>query len=118
FGAVAGPRIAHKLLKRVCMEQGAAVWADVERGFLADTRRLSTVIYVGKTGWETLLLDDAAKAGVIEAQDEEEVAAALTFFTVGWLMHKRADRGLLEVGMGLWGARLEPLSCTEFIRSL
>jgi hypothetical protein len=120
LGAIGGPRIADKMLKRVAEQLGVWDTPDgVERGLVNEMRRLTNVVFPGNRGWDSLMFDDAVKNGAMDEADAVEVLASLTFFTVASCMHKRGDlQAVLSGGMSIWGARIESSSCTEFMRSL
>lgn len=120
-----GPQIAAKMLREVADEMG--VWADeprakrvgVERGLLAEIRRLTNVLVCVDKGWEMIPIEDARKAGHLDDEDVKEIEGRLVFFTAGSHLFPKANRrGLLAGSLSLWGAQIESLDCTEFMRSL
>ena len=120
-----GPRIAAKMLRDVAEEMG--VWSDdprakrigVERGLIAEIRRLTNALVPGEKGWELIPIDDAVKSGHVDEEDLEEVDGILVFFTAGSHLFRKATRTELLTGaLAPWGARIESLSCTEFLKSL
>jgi len=119
-GILSGPRIADRMLKKVAQELD--VWggeAGVERGLLNEIRQRANLLVCGEKGWELLPFADAVRSRKLEGEDAEEVEAAITFFTVVSCMHRRNQQHeILDGAMKLWGARVEPLSCTEFLSSL
>jgi hypothetical protein len=119
FGVLAGPRIAALLLRDVAKSTNA--WegpAGVERGLVAEIRRLTNVVAPGAHGWEMVPFEEAVNKGVLDKTEASEVEGAITFFTVASCMHRRADRAILEGAMKIWSARIESLTCSEFISSL
>lgn len=120
LGAIAGPRVANKLLKKIAKDLGT--WdgpGGVERSLMAEIRRLTNVLAPGQRGWETYPFDDAVTKGVLDREDGDEIEAAASFFTVASCMHRRADlKEILDGSMKLWGARTESLNCSEFMSSL
>lgn len=120
LGMLAGPRVAANVLKKVATELNR--WdgpAGVERGLMAEIRRLSNVIAPSGNGWAPLPFDQAVKQGLLDAADVAEVENAIVFFTVVSFMHRRAEvREILEGAAQLWGAQVESSSVTEFTASL
>jgi hypothetical protein len=120
LGIVAGPRIADKMLRKVSQDLG--VWegsTGVQNGLIAEMHRLTNVLAAGKKGWEMWPFDEAKTKGLIDKDDAAEIEAALCFFTVTSAMHRKADlHEILGGAMKLWGAQIEPLSCTEYMNSL
>jgi hypothetical protein len=120
LGVTAGPRVAAKLLKRVATEMGVWDGADgVQTGLMTEIRRLTNVVAPGPNGWTTFPFQDALGENYLSKGDVSEVENALVFFTVASAMHRRAELESILNGAGsLWGARVEPLNCTEFAASL
>lgn len=117
LGAVAGPRVAAKLLRRVAESLGE--WEDVKVGLVDEIRRMTNVFAPTDKGWQMIPLDDAVTSKLIDKEDASEVENAIVFFTVTWLMHKRTDREeVVTAAASLWGARIDSLSCTAFLDSL
>ena len=120
LGLFAGPRLAGKLLKKIAVEAGE--WegeGGVERGLIAEIRRLANVIVPGPKGWETVPFDGAAARGQISAEDAAEVENSLAFFTVACSMHRRNEvEGVLAIVSEIWGAQTSSLNCTAFAASL
>ncbi len=117
LGAVAGPRVAAKMLKQVSEALGQ--WDDVKQGFMAEIRRLCNVFAPTDSGWSMIPLEEAISKKIIDKGDASEVENAIVFFTLTWLMHKKTDRErIISDAAGLWGARIESLNCTEFRDSL
>jgi hypothetical protein len=113
LGPLAGPRIADKMLRRVCESLGN--WDDVQKGLVAEIHRLTIYVAPGEKGWEPSPYADAK----LEAEDRSEIEAALVFFTCGSAMYTRDMRpGRLGFAASLWGAQTTSQSVTEFIASL
>jgi hypothetical protein len=120
LGAIAGPRIADKMLRKVATEMGA--WdgpGGVSQGLFAEIRRLTNIMVSGGKGWEMLPYEGAQANGTLDATEASEVDAAIVFFTLASAMHKKTELAeILDGAMKLWGARTESLSCTDFRSSL
>jgi hypothetical protein len=119
-GAVGGPRIADKMLRKVAQELG--VWegiGGVENGLIEEIKRRTLVLAPRESGgWEQLPFHEACKT-ILCQEDGEEIQGALVFFTlVSWGNRRGARKQMLEIAMELWGARVESLSYTEFRDSL
>jgi hypothetical protein len=114
-------RIAHLALRAAAVELG--VWdgpAGVERGLMANIHQLTNVLAPAKSGgWEMIPFDEAKATAILSANEADEVEGAIVFFTLGSSLHRQAEAEKLMSGASrLWGARIESLNCTEFIRSL
>jgi hypothetical protein len=120
FGVTAGARVADKILREVSQE--LKIWDTpdgVQAGLIADIHRLTLVSTVGKNGWELLPFQTAMDKGVIDKRDASAIEAALIFFTVASLMHRRSDlAAILELAASLWGLQIESSNSTEFLNSL
>ena len=139
LGAIAGPRVAAKLLKNIAVRD--ETWEGplgVEAGVMNEIRRLTNVVIPSgvaavldeKTSendpdvwrapaWSTITLHEALQKGMIDNADKEVVENALVFFTVVSSMHtKEALRGLLISVCGLWNAQTSSFNSTEFAASL
>jgi len=121
YTVYAGPRVAALLLKSTAMDLG--VWdgpTGVERGLMAEIRRLTNVVLPApQGGWVTMPFVEAIKAGQINDDDVAEVDNALAFFTVACAMHKKSDlMGILSGASKLWGGSTTSFNCTEFAASL
>lgn len=117
LGFTTGPRVAMLMLRSTASSMGQL--EEVERGLIAEIRRLTNVVMVGQSGWETVPFQEVVDKKIISEDDLAEVENALAFFTVASSMHKKKD--LLEIldGAGtLWGAQTSLLSCTEYAASL
>jgi hypothetical protein len=120
LGAVAGPRIANKALKDISKELG--MWdgpTGVERGLVAEIRRLTNVIAPGERGWEMIPFDDPRVKICLDPHEISESEGAITFFTVAWCMHLRQQsEEMLPGAMQLWAAQITSSNCTVFLNSL
>lgn len=125
LGMLGGPRVADKMLREIAKEMGT--WADdpakkrigVERGLMAEIRRLTNILAPGEKGWELTQLDLAVKDEIISPADAQEIEAAACFFTVCSASHRRATlKDLVDVPLQLLGAQSTYSSCTEFRSSL
>jgi hypothetical protein len=96
----------------------AANVARVERGFIAEIRRLTNVFLLGEKGWEMVPLEDAKKSGMIDADEASEVDNAIVFFTCASRSHLKSQMAEVRGALAMWNARTESLSCTEFRNSL
>lgn len=117
YNALAGPRLAAKILKKIAISRGA--WEGplgVDAGIMNEIRRLSSVVLPNH---ETLTLHDAVARKLIEPEDIDILENALVFFIVVSAMHRPAvARALMEEVAGLWSAQITSLDSTAFARSL
>lgn len=120
LGAISGPRVADKLLRKVAREMG--VWdapGGVQQGLLPEVHRLTNALVPAERGMQMMPMDDAVNRGFIDKQDASEIEAALVFFTAASHMHRRSEiEAVLNAAMSLWGAETTWLDCTEFMSSL
>ena len=117
----AGPRVAKNLLRSAAID--IDMWEGpegVENGLFNEIRRLTNVLVpVSGKGWETMVMDQAIKAGVIDDEQIIEIENCITFFIVASAMHMAKDREAILKGAGqIWGWQISSLNCTEFARSL
>lgn len=120
LSAVAGPRVAALMLKRLAIEAG--IWegdAGVENGLMAEIRRLSNVAIPTPAGWATVPLYDAVNRGHMTQEDVQEAEGCIVFFICISAMHKRKEVPMFLDGMcELWGTATTYLNCTEHAASL
>lgn len=120
LGLAGGPGVAMRMLRSIAKQRG--VWNDdpktgeigVEKGLVAEMRRLAMVdAFVGGR-WQDVPLDLAVAQGMISKDDETEVENALAFFTASYATLGRSQReGMLRAGAELWGAQITSSSFTE-----
>lgn len=120
LGAVAGPRVADKVLKKTSMDIG--IWEGpegVQAGLVSEMHRLTNVVIVGKGGWETVPFGFAKQNKLLNDADIAEVEAAICFFICTASCHPRAKLAeYLDTASSLWGGQTTSLNCTEFANSL
>lgn len=118
--AIAGPRIAMLLLRKIAMTQGE--WdgdEGVERGLVNEIRRLTNVVMLGSNGWETLPFHTARERKLLTEDEIAEVEGNICFFICISAMHKQKDlRTFLLPMCGLWGTSISSSTVTEFAVSL
>jgi hypothetical protein len=118
LGEVAGPRVA-QLIMRDIAEQGGDRTQKSARSLLDEIGRLSNVILAGKSGWETIPLQEALDRKLIDEDDRSEVMNSLVFFTVASLMYPRNMRQMfMDRAAQIWGARMLSSNSTDFTASL
>jgi hypothetical protein len=97
----AGPRVAALTLRDEGLRDAESRGNVDDRGnpkddevkaFFAELRRLTTILCPGAAGWEMLPVDLAISGGKIDAEEWEEVEAAIVFFCCHWSMAKKVDR--------------------------
>lgn len=121
---VSGPAIAKMLLKRVAVLSG--VWEGdegVERGLLAEIRRLTNVVIPTGNGWETLPYEQVLARQLIDEDDIEAAEGALVFFIcVSAVLRGRVNnerKMMLLNGLGhMWDAQSSSLDVTALAASL
>lgn len=122
LGTIAGPRISMLLLKKTAEDDGDWDGEDgVQRGLVAEIRRLSNVILPTENGggWQTIPLEVCVSRKILSPEDISEVENAIAFFIISTSMQRRA---MLKVTLGgmasIWGVQTTSLGSTEFAGSL
>ena len=119
-GVISGPRVAAMLLKSNAETMGE--WdgeAGVERGLMAEIRRLTNVVALTGNGWESVPYEVARKEGMLDDDTASEVENVIVFFIVASSVHLKAELpAILKTLSGLWNVRVESSNCTDFASSL
>lgn len=119
IGMVAGPRVAYFALRDICMQSNT--WEGpngVENTLCNEVWRLTNVLMPGERGWNMMTLSDVMRREMISPREIQEVKNNLIFFTVNFCMHTQAVmRIIMDVSQQTLGARVTPLTCTEFKNS-
>jgi hypothetical protein len=123
LGPTVGPRVAALMLKQVAQELGQ--WEGplgVERGVMAEIRRLANVAAPGAngaSGWQIYPLDDLINRKLIDADDVSQIENILVFFTLVWRLHLPKDRRIILDGAArMWSASTTSDSLSTFVGSL
>lgn len=86
---------------------------------LNEIGRLSSVVLSTKNGWESIPLQQAIDAKLLDEGDAGEAISACVFFTLALrAAPKTLTRGFTESGLRTWSAQSSSLSPTEWIASL
>lgn len=93
-------------------------WESVQKGFINEIRRLSSLSYVGANGWESVLLADAINRKLIDDEELREVENAIVFFTLVWWLFRKAQRPMMMAGLELAGLQFTSFASTDFTNSL
>jgi len=116
---VSGPRVAALMLKKVASDSG--VWEGndgVNKGLMAEIRRLSNVSMPSENGWKSVPFQDVIDKGLMDEADIAEVEGLVAFFICASAMSRRIEiRSVLE-RMSVWGSSITLLNSTEFADSL
>ena len=117
-----GPRTAALAIadagKRMAEEDGKEGDCGAA-AFLAEVKRLTTILAPTDAGFDMLPVDSAIQSSKIAAADWEEVLGALCFFTLGSQFETRKGRGeILGFLTGTLNCSLTPLNCEAFADSL
>lgn len=119
-GVISGPRVAAMLLKSNAETMGE--WdgeAGVERGLMAEIRRLTNVVALTDQGWQSVPYEVARKEGMLDDDTASEVENVIVFFIVASSVHLKAELpAILKTLSGLWNVRVESSNCTDFASSL
>lgn len=112
----AGPRVADLVMRDLAERQNRM---DAYTAYIAEIKRITTVIKAGPTGWEPMPLSSAIARGVMGAEDLQEALSLIVFFTLTsalWGGEKLAAS--LRFMNGLWGSQNTSLNSTAFTDSL
>ncbi len=117
-----GPRIAAMAIadagKRIAEEDGKEGDSGAS-AFLAEVKRITTILAPTDAGFDALPVDSAIQAGKITADDWSDVLGALCFFTLGSQFEtRRARAGLLEFLTGALSCSLTSQNCEDYAASL
>jgi hypothetical protein len=118
--ALTAPQIAYAALKTIAAANNN--WEGqngVRAGLVNELIRLTSVMYVGDKGWESLPLDVAVKRGVFDEDNEAEALSAICFFTSISKVAPRALAGaFLEMAGSLRDWHFTYSGCTAYMSSL
>lgn len=118
---LSGARVAARLMRTIAKDLGVLDGPEgVENTLFNEIKRLTMVISpTTNGGWQQQTFPEATKAGVLDEEDVSEVENALAFFTVLFVMHRRAERqAIIESVINIWGGRIVSSNSTEFYNSL
>lgn len=100
ISVVASLATARLALRDAAIAKGA--WegkGGVQDGLMREIRRLTQVYVPTDDGWDTMLLDDAAKRSLMDEDEILEVENAIVFFTLISRMFKKSMRQIVVNGM-------------------
>ena len=107
---------------RLFMKDAAAALPNGEAmatALLNEVGRLSSAVVATARGWETIPLQQAVDAKLLDDGDGDEAIGAAVFFLAVWHISPKSIRsGLLASGTQAWSAELSPLPPMEWIASL
>ncbi len=91
----------------------------VQAGLIGEIRRISTVIFIGTDGWDSIMMSDAIKRGILTEDEIDEVENALVFFILSMRLFLKAQRPIMiEAMTSLTGYVITSFSSMEYIGSL
>ncbi|HKS76268.1 MAG TPA: hypothetical protein VJQ82_23850 [Terriglobales bacterium] len=86
---------------------------------MAELKRLTMILAPGAHGWETLPVDAAISTGKIDAEDWDEVASSIVFFSCHYAISRKADRETTARAYAfLLDASITYSTPTQFLASL
>ena len=92
---------------------------DETRAFLAELKRLTTILCPGVNGWDMLPVDTAIATGKIDEEDWQETEASIVFFTCQRSMSKKVDRErIAKATASLLNASITSSPLSEYVASL
>jgi len=125
---VTAPRVAYLTLKdegkkdayaRGLIDPQGQARDEETPALMAELKRLTIILAPGQHGWETLPVDAALSARKIDAEDWEEVASSIVFFSCHYAMARKADReATARAYASLLDASITSSAPTEFLASL
>jgi hypothetical protein len=125
---ISGPRVAALTLRDEGKKDAAARGLfddegkprdDDTQAFFAEVKRLTTILCPGPNGWDMLPVDAAISSGKIDAEDWEEVEAAIVFFSCHSAMARKAEReDVTRRTASLLSALITSSTLTEYVASL
>jgi hypothetical protein len=120
YTAFSGPRIAKLLLADAARAFGMLDGEDgVERGLMAEIRRLTNVIMPGPSGWTTLPFEDAKARQLLDEDELAEVENTLVFFILISAISLKSELKIkLAILSAIWKTHDTSLNCTEYASSL
>jgi hypothetical protein len=116
---ISGPRIAALMLKKVATDSG--VWEGndgVNRGLMAEIRRLSNVSMPSDNGWKSVPFQDVIDKGLMDEADVAEVEGLIAFFICASAMSRRVEIQSVLDRLSMWGSSTTLLNSTEYAGSL
>lgn len=120
LGLVAGPRVATLLLRQIA--ENLDMWKGpegVEKGLMAEIRRLTNAVVLTPNGWDVMPIEDAYNAGLISEESFKEAESQVAFFTFVSAVHRRKGLAdLLKEMCGLWAQQTSYSNVTEYKDSL
>jgi hypothetical protein len=124
---LAGPRVAALTLRnegkkdaqaRGLFDEDGNVRDEDTQALFAELKRLTMILCPGSNGWDMLPVDTAISNGKIDAEDWEEVASSIVFFSCHYAMARKADRETTaKATASLLGASITSSAPMEFVGS-
>lgn len=121
---IAGPPIAKMMLREIAITSKRWDGPDgVEKGLLAEIRRLTNVLVPTDAGWQTLPFDEVLRRDLIDEDALADAEGAMVFFTcVSAVLRGPTSKEKLTILIGgiesVWGVQTTPLDVTAFGSSL
>lgn len=123
-----GPRIAALTLQdegqrdaesRGKYDDNGNVKDDETKAFIAELKRLTTILCPGANGWDMLPVDTAIGSGKIDEEDWQEAFSSIVFFTCHSSMAKKVDRQRVsQATASMLNASITRSPLSEFLASL
>jgi len=89
------------------------------KALFAEIKRLTTILCPGANGWDMLPVDVAINQGKIDAEDWEEAASSVVFFTCHYAMARKADRETVaRATASILASSITSLAPMEYVGSL
>lgn len=113
---ITGPAIALLALEDMAGKDG---WQAVQKGFINEIRRISSFLFIGNAGWETMPLADAISRNLIDTDELNEVESRIVFFTVILYLFSKAQQEFMIPSMiAICALRSTSSNSTDFAASL
>lgn len=113
---VMAPQVAANMLQDIAKDLN--MLEDV-KSFMAELRRLTSVITATDAGWQPVPLDVAINRELLDDDDLALIEGSLVFFTAVSFIAVKQDRGpLLNGAAAMWGLQTTSSDITALLNSL
>lgn len=123
-----GPRIAAMVLRDKAkhdaelqgdMDDGGKPAARAADALFQELKRLTTILGPTENGWQTLPVDAAIQAGLVDREEWDETLSAIVFFTCHYALARAAERqGIGQATASVLKASVTSSPLSEYVSSL
>ncbi|HET8687475.1 MAG TPA: hypothetical protein VFM18_12545 [Methanosarcina sp.] len=117
---ITGAQVAAMTLEETAKEMGKWEGPEgIKDGLIGEIERLTNVICLSDSGWESFPVNIALSRNFVEEEDWEEAKQRIVFFTLICAMTKKEVRNdLLTIMNDSWQTQTTLSGCTDFAVSL